>query len=93
MINKFKQQDLTQEDVIIRKDSNAEGFRELHNRYYPNVYSYSLKKLDNRDRAIIETNAYFVGIARSITNLQQPEEYVDRLSTNVEEVRKANKFN
>jgi len=76
-----------------RKDINASCFRDVHNRFYPKIYDYSFCQERNQERAIQLTNSYFVEMAKTITEMEQPEEVVRGMSSRVLDARKARKTN
>ena len=72
-----------------RKDIQANCFRDVHQRFYPKVYDYSLCQTQNQEEAIELTNSYFVSIARTMTDMEQPEQVVRGMSSKVMEARAA----
>jgi len=86
-----------QDDVTLetgfRKDSQAASFRDVHSRYYPKVYDYSLCQTKGRAEAMKESDIIFVKLAKTMTNLVNPEETVRGMSNDVLDAREARRNN
>jgi len=95
MLHKTKQESTPERpfESDYRQDIQAESFREIHNRFYPKIYDYSLCQTQDRAEAIQLSNSFFVKLAKNMTNLVQPEQTVRGMSNKVLEARLARKYN
>lgn len=93
MIPKKKMDGNSEEQIdgLSRKDLNTAGFREVHQRFYPKVYDYSFCQERNQKVAAKLTNSYFVKIARTMTDMEEPEQVVRGMSSKLLEAREATK--
>lgn len=74
-------------DSDCRRDSQAESFRDIHSRFYPKIYDYSLCQAQNRAEAMELSDSLFVKLAKTMTNMVQPEQTVRGMSNDVLEAR------
>lgn len=49
---------------IYRKDSKAEGIRDLHKRFYRKIFDYALNKLNSQEESKVVADAYFVNLEK-----------------------------
>lgn len=84
-MNKLNQLSEKQLVTLYQQNKNAVYFGELYERYYSKVYNYSLKQTNNQAAAYEVTTTFFVNMAQNITDLEQPEQFVDWLFNNIHE--------
>lgn len=58
---------------IYRKDSNAAGIRDLHDRFYHKVFDYTLNKLNNQEESRAIADAYFVNLEQRFGGIERGE--------------------
>ncbi len=88
-----KHQDDPTLETGCRKDSQAASFRDVHRRFYPKVYDYSLCQTADRAEAMNESDILFVKLARTMTDIVHPEEAVRGMSNDVLDAREARRNN
>ena len=68
---------------LSQENKNTVYFGELYEQYYSKIYSYSFKQTNSHEAAQNAATTYFVNIAQKITDIKQPEQFVEKLFTNI----------
>ena len=82
-MNKLKHLPKTQLASLFQENKNTVYFGELYEQYYSKIYSYSLKQTDSHEAAHNAVTTYFVNMAEKISDIEQPEQFVQNLFNNI----------